>query len=573
MVDPLRLLAILVVAAALPAAEIRVATTGSDATGTGTAEQPFLTVERALAAVSATPATIRLGAGTFAIASATVALPSGIALVGAGRDATTLVGALDIRGTEVRDAYTFFFGAAYLAKPGARPVRNVAVRDLTLAGAADDADIAGRRATGILARDGIGLELRNLRLTRFATGAVHIERWTSATIAGVAIDRSTYNERFVVPGFPDNEHADYTTAFLMGDVADILIDGLSIDTRERGGRGIGSVRQRWEETTDDYNWERAELVRVTLRNAEVQVDQWHGWTTGSTRVPQMTVEWWSAYCEDVLVERCRFTNNLSLTADGQARYGTVFKPVPARTITLRNNLFDMTPPAGSPGSVYRYAIETYAQNLVVDRNVFLRGHYPFATWGTGIHARSLTGMRVTRNLFLGTGPYTGLLSSQDGTFPDLVFAHNTVVVTGTQYMDLVSNTATGAGQVIANNLFWSTVPQTVGIGFAGPGVDRNHILGFPTIGTGVTTGAPGLGAGAGTAPDAATGRVDWAPWIPQAGSALIDAGKVLAGITGVVGAPDIGALERGAAVPWFGPQMAPVITSAPVATPNPTTIP
>jgi hypothetical protein len=391
-------------------------------------------------------------------------------------------------------------------------------------------------------------------------------------VAGVAIDRSTSNERFLVPGFPDGEHADYTTAFLIGDVADVLIDGLSIDTRERGGRGMGTVRQRWEETTDDYNWERAELVRLTMRNSEIQVDQWHGWTTGSARVPQMTVEWWSAYCEDVLVERCRFTNNLSLSADRQARYGTVFMLVPARTITLRDNLFDMTPPAGSPGSVYRYAIETYAENLVVDRNVFLRGHYPFATWGTGIHARTLPGMRVTRNLFLGTGPYAGLLSSQGGTFPDLVFAHNTVVVTGTQYMDLVASAATGAGHVIANNLFWSTVPQTVGIGFAGPGVDRNHILGFPTIGTGVTTGAPGLGAGAGTAPDAATGRVDWAPWIPQAGSPLIDAGKVLAGISGVVGAPDIGAFERGAVVPWFGPQMAPVIIHLPTATPEPVPI-
>ncbi|MFM2092689.1 MAG: hypothetical protein RLZZ127_3178, partial [Planctomycetota bacterium] len=214
-----------------------------------------------------------------------------------------------------------------------------------------------------------------------------------------------------------------------------------------------------------------------------------------------------------------------------------------------------------------------APNLIVDQNIFLRGNYPIATWGTGIHARVLPGTRVTRNLFLGTGPYAGLINSQGGSFPDLVFAHNTVVVTGTQYTDLVASAATGAGQVVANNLFWSTVTQTKGIGFAGPGVDRNHIQGFSVIGTSVTSGSPGLGAGAGTLPAAATGTTDWSPWIPAIGSPLIDAGKVVAGVGGATGTPDIGAYERGVAQPWYGPQNPPVITVLPAATPNPAPIP
>lgn len=532
--------------AGLGAAEYRIAPGGSDTTGDGSVAKPWATLDHALAATAGdASATYRFAAGTYVCGPA-LALRSGSTLVGAGRDATVLIADLRARGT------TAFDGYAYTT---ASTIAGIAISDLTLAGAADDA--AARRGRALDARDGTDLVVRNVRCTRYADGAFRLERWKRILIEESELTRTTYNTYLLDGRTP----AQQSTAIEVADLEDVVLRWLTIDTREKGGRAIGSAKQRWEDVTDAYNWEPAALVRMEIAHCDLRVDQWHAWDTGApnySHPPQIAIELWHCYADSVRIHHNRINNNCSLASAAYKRYGTFqppygnpAQPVPAVTMRLDHNLFDLIPTA----STYRYAVETYVPRLRFDHNVVFRGIYPFAAWGAGDQA----GTVIHHNLFYGTGNTSGLIHNPRA-MAGLRFVNNTVYAVSTQSTPLVNLPAgQAADQVVANNLFLSTIDQTHPVGFT-TGAQANWSWRFAAVGTPVGSGDPLLHAApAGVL--TGTAGVDWTRFRLAAGSPGIDAGVAVGDETAEAtgAAPDLGAFEAGA--PWFvGPNRTPVIT-------------
>jgi hypothetical protein len=566
-------------AAAAWAADYAIATSGNDTTGDGSPAKPWATLGKAIASTTGdSAATYRLGAGTFTT-TGTTTLRSGMSIIGAGRDSTVLIADLSARGTYAYDTY------CYLT---ATTIVGITVSDLTLAGAADD--VATRRSRALAAYDGTDLTLLRLRMIRYQDGALHLERWKRLLVDSCVIEKVTYNTYFQNGLTP----ATQSTAIEVADLEDAKFLRLTIDTRERGGRAIGTDKQKWLETTDSYNWEPAAMVRVEFAYNSIDTDRFHAWSTGTgAHPPQTNVELWRAYCDTVRLHHNRFNGNLSMTCDTYTRYGTFqppygnpAKPVPDLTMEVDHNLFDLIP----TGQVYTYAFETYVPKLQFHHNVVFRGIYPFAAWGQG----DQNDTSIHHNVFYGTGNSTGLFRNQLET-PNLRFVNNTVYATNTQTSPMVELTrprkdangnfildANGQktyenyqapNQIVANNLFLSTVSQTQPVGFT-VGCSYNWVWRFANVGTPVGTGDPSLFSPPPTEL-LTSGGFDWTRMRLAAGSPAIDQGIVVSPETnGYAGsAPDLGAFESGT-TPWVvGPQNAPVIQPAAAATPAQVALP
>lgn len=481
-------------------------------TGTGRADAPLATIGRALAlAAGETETTIVLGPGTIVTGEEPLTLRSGVTLRGAGRDRTTLIATVRLRNTS-----------------------DIAITDLTLAGAADDK--AERRRLAVDALDGCELRLERLAITRFTHGAIKLERWQKALVEDCVIERATFNT-FKQDGKTPAEH---TTAILLGDIADVAIRYTNIDTTERGGRGIGSCKETWSKTP--WADPPTKMVRLEIAHCDIKVDQWHAWHVPGTtnHPPQMTIELWHAYTEEVVIHHCRLNNNVSLTCDADGK-----KPVPAKTIRMHQNRFELIPTSQS----YRYAVESYVNNFEFERNIVINGVYPLADFNKNGVSRDV---RVHRNVFYGTD--TGALINSASQMPGLQFTHNTMVLTTKQKGKMAAfgqGEEKNMGQRVANNLFLSEVEQDKEVGFM-VGVERNGFWNLPTAGKDAVTGDFKL---------VGKEQMPWPYFSLQAGSAAIDKGVVIAALNEqhVGKAPDLGAYEFGGEAWFAGPNRPPEV--------------
>lgn len=500
---------------------VHVSPTGNDAAA-GTAAAPLRSVARAMANTAAATATvIDLAPGTHDLGDAPLALRGNVTLRGAGPDATTLRGSLTLN-----------------------KVTAVAVENLTLAGNAAP-DAPPLPVTAIVARDGTDLTLRQLRITGYTQGGIVLERWRRAAIdfcTLVDTTENTYKRDRKTP-------AKQSTAILIGDVTDTAIRHCTIDTSGAGGRGIGTTKQSWGKTP--WADPPTRLIRLEIAHCTITVDQWHAWNVPDTTThpPQMTIELWHAFSEDVEIHHCKLNNNVSLSADPDGK-----TPPAQRTVRMHHNRFDLIP----TGQNYRYAVEPYVPRFRFDHNLIIHGIYPIATWGK---TASFEDMMIHHNIFYGTGDSQALINSL-AALPGLTFAHNTVYLTTRQQKPMATFTnpeEKNTNQRIVNNLFLSTVDQAAGIGFT-LGVANNGFWRVPPTGK-----APKAAVNA----IAAEGAIDIPFFAPRPNGPAIDAATVLQDlpVPAAGKAPDLGAIEAGLPLWQVGPQ--PAAFTAPATRPRP----
>jgi Protein of unknown function (DUF1565) len=317
---PLVALLVREVANATDHANYYVSANGSDR-GRGTKFSPWRTLNKALATVPANRGrTIHLDRGTFDLGGE-VAVPSGVRLIGAGMNATTVIGTLRLK-----------------------QVKNVTIAHLKL---------EGKNYThnkGMVIRDADRLRLHDLAFNGYKAQAFGIERARDGEIYNITITDCSYNHHKAGGG------GKQSATVSVGNLTNFALYNFTIDTRARGGAGIVSHSDAWN---PEKPWVGASSVlrNVKFYHLEIKVDRWHAWGNGST--PQLALELWHQTCHDCEILNSTFNSTISLVTQNSTR------------IRVHHNLWN-----GSENPYY--ACEADSDNLEFDHNYIRNGYYPLA---------------------------------------------------------------------------------------------------------------------------------------------------------------------------------------------------
>ncbi len=467
---------------------ILVATTGSDSGDGSTA--PYLTLAQAASAAQ-TGDVIQLGPGTFS-ESGTVNLGSGVTLLGAGREATTLTSSQ----------------SPILRVDHANGVRISALK-------LDGRDRALEQ--GLFVFESQDLELSYFRIDGF-TGAVTLHNVSNAKVHDFVGTNASYCGSNAI-SFTEQ-------------VTDIEVyNGDIQQIGDTPGKIVGSGPNVALETVPEQPWTapHARVTRVKvhdLNHVSPARGCWEVPGSPGNFPPGFSMEFWHTQLSEVEVYSNHVRSGFSIQSNS-VDYGPTEK-----TIHIHHNFMDLR-------DEYRFAIEVSTHNMVIDHNYFLGGTYPIASWESGVDAQ-IRNLSVTHNVFAEQVISTLLLAISTGV-KNATFAHNTVYATSSNTMFDVG----GSTDIVVRNNILSGSDVWDNAGVAGA-VDHNLFFKLVPHGDATLTGDP-LFVGSGEKP---------APWYGlAAGSPAIDAGVVMAGVNdGYVGAaPDLGAFESGAEAWKVGP--------------------
>jgi hypothetical protein len=438
------------------AADYYVDIKGSDQ-GQGTQASPWRTVNKALASVPPDQGnTIRVGRGTFDLGGK-VSVPSGVNLVGAGIDATTIKGEIWLIG-----------------------VRNLSISGITFNGKNYAYEL------GMYIRDGSRLLIHDLVFNAYTKKAIDIERVSNGQIYNITITDSSYNKR--IPGGGGKQ----SHAIDLGNLTNFDFHNLNIDTRKRGGQGIGTVSDAWPKNRPSAG--KAGVLRnVRFYNLDIKVDQWNAWANGWT--PQMALELWHHNCYNCKIYNSNFNSTVSLSSPPNIK---------STSIQVHNNLWY------GPNNPF-YACEVASDNIEFDHNYIRGGYYPIAMFGN-----KYKNLNVHHNIFENTKS-PALLVNFHNKVENFKFINNTVYIAN--YKDPLFFFAKGeaANQQIRNNIFYNSVGKVNNLFGASVGLDNNLFFNVKPMGSGAMLFNPQL---------TLSGNLPSPYYMPKSGSRVINIGAI-----------------------------------------------
>ncbi len=386
------------------AADYYIDARGSD-TGNGSKAAPWKSLSKALSAIPAgARKTIAFSPGTFEIGEIT--LPASITLIGSGAQATTLQGALKLKG------------------------KDVTVQDLKLDGKRQTHN------TGLMIRDADRLLIKNLFITGYKHQAINIERVSNSEIAYSTITDSSFNNHKLGGG------GQQSSAVSIAYLTNVSFHHLAIDTRARGGAGINSGSDTWDEK-EPWKSPPSVLNNVKFYNLDIKVDKFHSWGNGTT--PQLTVELWHQNCNNCEIFNSTFNSTVSLVNPKATR------------LRVYNNRWDST---DNPF----YACEADSDNLEFDHNYIRNGTYPIALFNHSDRKN----IAVHHNIFENTAAPT-LVGHFLNRVNGFKFYNNTVYANSDTRLFYYEQ-GEAPDQEIRNNIFYNaqgkagkTMTATVGV--------------------------------------------------------------------------------------------------------------
>jgi hypothetical protein len=395
---------------------------GSDQ-GQGSQASPWRTVNQALKSVHPDQGnTIRVGRGTFDLGGK-VSVPSGIHLVGAGVDATTITGEVQLVG-----------------------VNNLTISDIKFSGKKHTYEL------GMYIRDAKKLLIHDLAFNAFTKTAINIERVTDSKIYNIAITDSTYNKRIVGGG------GKQSYAIGLGNLTNVDFHDINIDTRQRGGQGIQTINDTWNK---DAPWSGKPTIlnNVKLYNLDIKVDQWNAWANGWT--PQMALELWHFHCYNCEIYNSTFNSTLSLSS---------FPTKEPTSIRVHHNLWY------GPNNPF-YACEVASNNIEFDHNYIRGGSYPISFFGS-----NYKNLNVHHNIFENPkGPI--LLVNFNGKMDNFQFVNNTIYLNNSTNKIFQFLKGEANNQQIRNNIFYNSSGKINRLLGVSVGVDNNLFFNIESIGS------------------------------------------------------------------------------------------
>ena len=395
--------ALWLVALPLQAATFYVSPGGDD---NGSQARPFRSLAGACDKAPSGANTIRLSAGLFHEARSCL-IPSGVSVLGAGADRTTLFWSAteDLEENPRRIAPDKFL---------------IQMRDSSGASLSrfrmDGGLGSGRAHGGILARRVSRVQIHDITARSFNLCGIYLTEATGSSVYHCDIEDCGHPSRQSCSG-----------GIQVGDLTDSSVHDCLI-REHRGAYGIKGWRFLWGDQDPSGPGDlRLRLVRAAFYRNDIRVRQQGGWGNGQ---PNMALELWNSRPERCEIYENRFNECVSLAGGFSA----------PQTIHVHDNQFIL-----EPG--YSYALEVEQNNMEVDHNYFANGYYPLACFTS-----RKEGLRIHHNIFDGIEKIQLLYFA--GGVRDFQFVNNTVYLQDTFPMLVMGGRSEGI--LIANNLFYKT---------------------------------------------------------------------------------------------------------------------
>ncbi len=396
---------------------------GSDK-GKGTRSSPWRTLKKAFASVPPDKGyTIQVGSGTFDL-DEKLSVPSGINLVGSGVDSTTIKGEVQLL-----------------------KVKNLSISRMKF----DGDNLTYKLGMNIL--DANKLNIHDLAFTSYTDTAFDMERVSGANIYNITITDSTYNNR-IVGGGGKQSHA-----FGIGNITNVDLHDINIDTRKRGGEGMRTISEDWVGKPSGSKRKTGILKNVKFYNLDIKVDKWNAWAGGYT--PQMALELWNHNCYNCEIYNSTFNSTLSLASPEQDR---------STNVHAHHNLWY------GPDQPF-YACEVSSNNIEFDHNFIRGGAYPIASFGIDYN-----GLNVHHNIFEKTGGPTLLVHFRTKR-DNFKFNNNTVYIDDSNKPLFDLDKGEGKNQEVRNNIFYKPSSEVINSLGTSVGVANNIFFNIKPAGS------------------------------------------------------------------------------------------
>ncbi|HEX5001145.1 MAG TPA: Ig-like domain-containing protein, partial [Bacteroidia bacterium] len=478
---------------------------GNDASGDGSPAKPWRTLRSAVSKVPANQGhIIKLSSGTF-IENGPIDIPTGVNIEGSG-SSTVLKAASSFYYNPVTPGYSpdKFLIRFISSSPtnGGQSIKNLTVNG-------DGKKLHG----GILFQNRDNILAEGLRLEYINFTGLWL--WKSR------------NSRVTNCEFLNCAWASYdwcVGAFIVGDLENVEIDHVKID--EGNGYGFKALV---------FGTQRGRIANTKIHDCSFKVNPFGVWHDGQG--PNIALELWGTYMNNVEIYNNYFDNNLSLACE--------FPDYVGKTVRVYDNFFDVGTRSGNKA----YSIELCVDYAEIDHNFFNAGSNAIVNWHEQVSQKDwdihhnvfyglqfstshairtkapITNVKFNNNTFESTGTtITRVIGLYTGASRNIEIKNNLLINSNTasssnKLVYVESGTATLQGLQVSNNLFYKLDIGNV------PGSYSNNITGID----------PQINA-SGNRPD---------PYYrPKAGSPLIDKGINL-GYPYSGSAPDIGAYEYG----------------------------
>ncbi|QTN32974.1 right-handed parallel beta-helix repeat-containing protein [Akkermansiaceae bacterium] len=488
------------------AASHYVALDGNDA-NSGLESSPWRTLAKACDAVPADEGhTIHIGEGTF-IESGILTLKSGVSLIGAGSDKTTIRVNHHFNLTDAipnANPHVHTFPEHFVLQMNGS---NQVVKGFSLDGQEK------RCHGGIFAASARGVVFDDLHVRNFRYSGLWIIEAHDTTLRFSRFKNNTYgNPKAAGEGGGDSGAVQYHRGKNLS-IHDNHIEETGNLRPDFGGYALKAQDRKYSVSESNV------LEGLRIHHNTLIVPTTGAWENG--KAPAISAEFLGMALKDCEIHHNTINNHISLA--GTASLGT--------GIRIHHNFFNL-----GPGR-YAYAVEAMMDNVEIDRNHFFGGLYPIAVWQK--HPRN---HNIHHNIFEAAcgGKFTGReLLQYKAPVTDLRFTNNTIIDSG------------GIGRIFAlhesssyearNNLILRTLEPEDIWGTEIPGkVSHNFFSNVTPRGEKAMTGDPRI-----TLSEAAPLRPPHYTF--AADSPLLDKGETIAPLTdGFTGAaPDIGAIENG----------------------------
>ncbi len=484
-----------------------VSISGNDASGDGSAGNPWRTLRSAVTKVPAGQGhTIKLSAGTF-VESGPFNVPPGVNVEGAGVDQTI-----------IKAASSFYFNPA---SPG------FAI-DKFLMSLSSSSAANGNQSLKNFTLDGDGKKLH---------GGIYVKYRNNVLIQNVKVQGTNFCGIWIWD-VKDSALRQVTLvncswgstgwaagALQLANLERIEIDRLNVD--ENSGYGIKALGSGGNRITN-----------MKVFDSRISVNPAGKWNNGSA--PNIAFELWEVYLVNCEIYNNYLDNHLSLV-------NVQTPPTGIQSVRVHHNIFDLLSRAGGHG----YSIELSVNDAEIDHNWFNGGSYGIANWSPAYTANWLIHHNTFNSLSSG---YPGeIIRSQLNGIHNVKVYNNTVEFTGNRTMNFLGlhkgqsdNIEIKNNLVINSNTGYSYWPNQLifmegGAAISGLKVEHNFLSNIP-IGTTAGTFTNNL---TGNPQINKTGARPTPYYLLTSNSPPIDKG-VNVGFAFQGSAPDIGAHEYGA---------------------------
>jgi hypothetical protein len=371
------------------ATDFFVSLTGSDQSGSGTAEKPWRTILFALKKIPRNQAsTLQILAGTY-VENAQLEIPATLSVNGAGVDLTTIKAASSFyyhpdkpENSPERFLFSFVDGSGTGQK----------ISNLTIDGSARQ--VHG----GIYVNKRNRLKIEQVRVRSMNFCGIWLLNSSESSIKNTSLFNCSWASTDWCSG-----------ALQVANLTKVEIDNVYInEDRGYGIKAMGATPNN--------------LTKLKIHDSNVSVNPIGIWNNG--KAPNISIELWSANLTECEISNCLVDNHISLV-------NTNFVPSSdALSIRVHHNTIDLETRAKGEG----YGLELSINNAEIDHNIFKGGTYGIVNWDAVVKKWS-----IHHNVFYGLKNYYpgDILRSQKSGLHEVKFYNNTVELLGTSTINLI----------------------------------------------------------------------------------------------------------------------------------------